>query len=266
MNTATRQALNALNHRFYLHFSRRFDATREHPWPGWLRLLAGCEQQIPGALERPLAILDVGCGNGRFATFAMDRLPCPPRYLGLDGSLPLLASARRRTHFSLNLRWAAARLGDDLQGGAPGLPLRASVNQSAFDLVVCLAVLHHLPGHQQRAGFVRSMAERLRPGGLLALSIWCFDQQRGFERKHLPWEEFRELQRSRGEELLDLDELEPGDHLLTWDGNRTIPRYCHLPDTAEIEGWKGSLQLVDRFRADGTSGEDNLYLILKRTT
>ncbi len=261
MNATTRRALDTLNHRFYESFSRRFDATREHPWPGWQRLW-DVNTARRSDLSPPLEILDVGCGNGRFARFAVDQIDAPITYLGLDGSLPLLAAARRRSRCGSKARWAATRLGDTFAKAAAGVRLRDPAAGGRFDLVVCLAVLHHLPGRRQRTAFVRHLASRLRPGGLLALSVWRFDQQRGFDRKRLPWREFRDLQLSRGEEPLDLAQLEPGDHLLTWDGNREVPRYCHLPDSAEIGGWIDGLELLDRYRADGASGRDNLYLLL----
>ena len=61
MNTATQRALAAHTRRFYEEHAIAFSATREHPWSGWQRVIAGVQPS-----ER-LRVLDVGCGNGRLA-------------------------------------------------------------------------------------------------------------------------------------------------------------------------------------------------------
>ena len=66
MDPETRKRLLALNRDFYTREAEAFSATRNHPWPGWVRILDGL---APGAL----AVLDAGCGNGRLARFLLER-------------------------------------------------------------------------------------------------------------------------------------------------------------------------------------------------
>src|SRR4051812_30515699 len=95
MDTETINRLNAINRAFYTTVADDFDQTRGAAWPGRQRLLP--------YLPLPLSVLDVGCGNGRFALFLHDNLAAgQPRhnadapllsYHGLDSNPALLAHA-----------------------------------------------------------------------------------------------------------------------------------------------------------------------------
>ena len=71
MDTETINRLNAINHAFYATVADDFDQTRGTAWPGWKRLLP--------YLTTPLSVLDVGCGNARFALFLHDNLSALPQ-------------------------------------------------------------------------------------------------------------------------------------------------------------------------------------------
>ncbi|MEM7675444.1 MAG: class I SAM-dependent methyltransferase, partial [Myxococcota bacterium] len=88
MNELTAERLVAINQTFYRRFAAAFDETRTGAWPGWHRLLQ---------TERPRRVLDLGCGNGRFARFLSKR-PAADRiaYEGWDDNPDLLARAQAR--------------------------------------------------------------------------------------------------------------------------------------------------------------------------
>ena len=71
MNRVTVERLIALNREFYRSRAAEFDVSRRNPWPGWARVLDAIDR------TRNVAILDVGCGNGRFGLFA-EELPNEP--------------------------------------------------------------------------------------------------------------------------------------------------------------------------------------------
>ncbi len=252
MDLPTVLALNRLNQAFYAAAGDEVSATRSRPWPGWERL----EGSLGAILADPsaLAVLDVGCGNARFAAFLRDRLGAPFAYLGLDSSPTLLAHARDRL--------ARLGFGRTLAHDLVADRLDPVLGGRSFDLIAVFGLLHHIPGAATRHKLLGELAGRLRPGGALALSIWQFGARQRFRDKIVPWPE---AVRVAGLDL-DLGQLEPGDHVLTWGGRREALRYCHFLDPGEIRDLVAALPLAlgDAFSADGDCGALNRYLVLGR--
>ncbi len=244
MRADTTRALLALNQRFYTAHASAFDATRQRAWPGWDRSFAS----LPGG--RPLAVLDAGCGNGRLAPYVAARWPIET-FVGLDRSIALLSAAREATGP------AATRIAMDLW--ADGTTMLA--RDLRFDLITLFSVLHHVPGRTRRAQLVRDLAGRLRhDGGRLVVTFWRFADTPEFPRRHLPWP----THNATAAMPIDERDLEAGDHLLTWSGDTTSPRYCHHADDDEIEAViaASGLHEIDVFDADGRRGEGNRYVVL----
>ena len=59
-------------------------------------------------------------------------------------------------------------------------------NSGQYDLVALFGVLHHVPGAETRRALLRSLAERVAPGGLLAFACWRFMDYRRF-RDRICW-------------------------------------------------------------------------------
>ena len=200
-----------------------------------------------------LSVLDVGCGNGRFGVFLAERLAdmeartghAPSlHYHGLDTDAALLARAREALAgangvFTLERRDVIAHPPDSGQ----------------YDLVALFGVLHHVPGAETRRALLRSLAERVAPGGLLAFACWRFMDYRRFRDRIVPWPD-------------DLaGAVEDGDHLLDWRRGETALRYCHYVDDDEQAALVAATGLdeIDSYRADG-GGAANRYGILRRRT
>lgn len=253
MNDETARALNAINRRFYRERAAEFSATRADPWPGWTPLLELLEQH---GLTRDLEVLDVGCGNGRFAAFLADRLGAGGRlrYCGVDASRALLAdtSARRLPGVEARTRCA------DYVETAPG----EALPPGRFSLVALFGVVHGVPSHARRRALLRACAERLRPGGVLALTAWRLDAFPRLARKLVPPERFASAAGLR----VDPAELEPGDHLLPWgeDGSGGY-RYLHAGGEREAERLLAGLDLerLASWCADGREGCFNRYLVAR---
>ncbi len=228
MNDTTVKRLNQINREFYRITADSFDESRGAAWPGW-------EILVP-YLQPPLAVLDVGCGNGRFGVFLGEKLL---HYTGIDSSAALLDRAR------------AALDGIDTR-----LEERDIVEQppdaGEYGLVALFGVLHHIPGRAQRQDFMYTLAQRVAPGGLLAFAAWRFYEYERFRRRIVPWPD-------------DLD-VEPGDHLLDWQRGERALRYCHYVDDAEHADLIAAtgLTALTTYRADGRTNDINCYSLLRR--
>jgi SAM-dependent methyltransferase len=227
MNTATIHRLNAINREFYRVTADSFDQTRGQAWPGWNRLLPH--------LKNPLSVLDVGCGNGRFGLFLMEHLGTGVHYHGIDSSPALLQRAR-------------AALPDaileerDIVENPP--------EHGSYDLVALFGVIHHIPGAAQRQNFMRILAERVKPGGILAFACWCFYEYERFRERIIPWP-------------ADIT-VEQHDYLLDWRRGGVALRYCHYVDDTEQAALVAATGLVavESYRADGFNGAVNHYSLL----
>jgi tRNA (uracil-5-)-methyltransferase TRM9 len=248
MDLETTRALAEINRAFYRERAAHFAAHREHPWPGWSRVLACLE-----AAPRPLRVLDVGCGNGRLAGFLGGRLSEPCAFVGVDASEELLSLARAR-HPGPATTWLRA---DWVEAG----PERA-LPAGPFSLVALFGVLHHVPGAELRGALLEAAARRLAPGGLLALTAWRFEASERLRARVMGWDEYNRA----AARPVDPARLEPGDRLLRWGepGGRDV-RYCHFAADAETDrlGAELGLERLAAFHADGRGGDLNRYLILR---
>ena len=127
MSPEIQRVLRAINRRFYDRFAPEFDASRGRPWPGW--------ERVVDCLVPPVAVLDVGCGNGRFGAYLAGRSD-GLSYLGVDACGALLRAATERlgkvleTHELRRLdvleadfdRWTITLNLDRSHQGSPKLP------------------------------------------------------------------------------------------------------------------------------------------------
>jgi len=254
VDAKTAHALNAINRAFYGDLAEEFSATREAPWPGWLRLLSAIESHYPTA---DLDVLDIGCGNGRFAKFLADYLPIRRerlRYLGIDASAAMLERAGATT---LPFASTQYRMWDFVEA-----PLEEWLSDRNFSLTVLFGLLHHVPGAERRRALVRDAALSLRPGGLLAFTSWQFEKIARLRKKAISWEEFN----LSAELPIDVEQLEAGDRLLHWGDSGRVVRYCHFAGEEETTQLTLDLplELVETFSADGREGNLNRYFIFRR--
>lgn len=225
--------LNDLNRTFYRITATAFDATRQQAWAGWERLL----DHLPA--DRPLRVLDVGCGNGRFGVFLHQHLSGEIAYHGIDNSPDLLAFARSALP-------TATFTQQDIITHPP--------TSGTYDLVVLFGVIHHVPAHSTRRALMRTLGERVAVNGLLAFAAWRFYEVERLRAKITDW-------------LPDV-ERESGDYLLDWRRGERALRYCHYVDDAEHDALVDASGLTERhrYRADGKDQRTNQYSLLQNVT
>jgi ubiquinone/menaquinone biosynthesis C-methylase UbiE len=133
--------------------------------------------ELSQGLRRPMKVLEIACGTGRFMTFVRDNLPLDTQYTAVDLSPFYLEKARdnddywRRTRASQEQRTnsgagklniAAANL---VQAKAEELPF----DDGSFDVVVCVYLFHELP-RIIRQSVTAEMARVVAPGGTVVFT------------------------------------------------------------------------------------------------
>ena len=145
MNETT--ALEILNQikEFYNKASESFSSTRQRIWPEF-------EVLIKKLLKDKEKVLDFGCGNGRFSEIFKKT-----QYIGVDISSKLIDMAQKKYPRKKFL------VIDGLN-----LPFK----DNFFDLVIAIAVFHHIPSKELRIKVLKEIKRVLKNNGILFLSVW----------------------------------------------------------------------------------------------
>jgi len=232
--------LSNLNRTFYDGLAEAFAASRGATEPGLERVFAHIQ---PGA-----RVLDLGCGQGRVAAM----LPPGCVYVGMDFSAEMLAIAERAVKKdNLDTSPPYFVLGDLLDPSWPALA------PERFDWVVLRAVLHHIPGAENRQAIIKRAAGYLAPQGRLVLANWQFLKIERLRRRLLSWDVAG----------LQADDVEPGDYLLNWQREGYGMRYVHWigEDETATLAVGADLAIETLFLADGHHNNLTLYAILRTT-
>ncbi|MDL1896922.1 class I SAM-dependent methyltransferase [Anaerolineae bacterium CFX7] len=238
VDSSTCARLLELNRKFYSQFSADFSATRSSE-----RFNI---EPFRKFLANDIRLLDAGCGNGRLAG-ALARAGLTLAYVGIDGSPELVAFAQKKNATLRNVRaqfrvvdLTLPRWSESLRDAPP------------FDVIVSLAVLHHIPSFALRANVLREIRARLKPNGIFVMSNWQFLNDERLRKKIVAPDKI-----APGEWRLD-----PGDYFLDWKRGGVGYRYVHwidetkVEDLADASGW----QVVEQFLADKNL---NLYSVLR---
>ena len=220
-----------------------------------------CVVADAGASGRePLRVLDLACGNLRFERYLADALP--GRMLSgyaVDNCDPLVEAGERNESDALS-RIAFQNL-DAIERLSAGCLRKAlEAPDASCDLAVSFGFMHHVPLERWRAGLLRALVAKVRPGGFVAVSFWRFLNSAKLARK-------AQETTSRARAELGIPELPGNDYLLGWQDTQGLYRYCHHFDEPEIERLLAmvadSADLVSRFEADGKTGNLNEYVVLR---
>lgn len=236
MDRALVKQLLALNREFYSRFSADFSDSRS----GERFNL----EPFRKFLANDIRLLDAGCGNGRLAE-TLERARLALDYVGIDSSAELVAIAQRRTLKNVRAQFRIV----DVTTPRWSKALR---DVSPFDVIVSLAVLHHIPSFALRANVLRELRALLKPRGIFIMSNWQFLNSERLRRKIVDWNTL----------LTDNRKLETGDYLLDWKRGGTGYRYVHFVDENQVEQLANAsgFQVVEQFLADN---DLNLYSILQ---
>jgi len=181
-----------------------FSRTRKSPWMKILQSLGSFSGKL---------ILDVGCGNGRHL---IEAVKASSLAVGIDLSRNLLNIAKARIR-KLGLMDKAMLI----VGDTTFMPFR----NSAFDTVMCIAVIHHIPTHELRRRALHEMLRIMRAGGSIIISAW-YRWQKGL---------ILSVLKSAIMKIIGMV-FEFGDTYIPWRTKRkTYKRFYHLFTTKEMK-------------------------------
>ncbi len=289
MNRDFATKLIELNNAFYREHASSFSETRQAPWPGWIKTMDIALRQLDTTdFEPPLKLLDLACGNMRFEHFVSKGLIAaeelgeveettagtfPIDFYAIDSCESLAIDERGHARAIPNLHFQEMDVLQELMRRNPACTDEPIFDAPLADITVCFGFMHHIPSCEFRVRVLDALVRQTRPGGIIAISFWEFMNDGRMEKKALRAEARAEL--TPPFDGYDSSQFEPGDHLIGWQNDRHAYRYCHHFDDAQITElvhgvrtfYKSNevpVRELERFHADGRSGDMNRYVVLKR--
>ncbi|WP_251179037.1 class I SAM-dependent methyltransferase [Adlercreutzia agrestimuris] len=256
---------------FYARHAASFSQTRQHSWEGWLRLVPPLEELAAAknaarADDCEITLLDVACGNFRFARFLADQLDRYSwRVYGIDSCDDLAEYAPQeleRVHTTFTHHDVISALVTSDKQTPSGAEKWNNLPSQEFDAVVCFGFMHHVPTYELRQRLMSLLVGAVCPGGVVAVSFWRFLSDRKLALK-------AEKTTQVGQHHLKLEMHNEQDKLLGWQASTEEFRYCHSFEHEEIDALIATVadrsKLIDRYVADGKSGLLNEYVVLRRS-
>lgn len=241
MDNRTRQICIDETNRFYQKNAKSFSETRTSAWSGWKRLLPYIE-----ALDSPISVFDMGCGNMRFEKF-LDENNIQIEFITcIDNCSSLVPK---------NLPEEVLFFDDDIY---------LYLGTDAFDscsLSVSFGVMHHIPTFTNRVQFLKYLIDSTVDGGIIAVSCWNFLNSEKLKNKAIETSKI-------AEKALEVNLIDENDYFLNWQDDYTTFRYCHNFTEKEcrqlINKVGTDAELIDLYRADGKDDNLNLYMVFRK--
>lgn len=285
MDATTIDFLRQVNNDFYARCAPSFSASRNAPWVGWrscleavqdcgaVRLCDGPDVHSydranaqPGAIRKGVSVrvLDVACGNMRFAAFLREELRGRQiDYFAVDDCAGLVPHLPEDEGFSTCFQNL-----DIIGELAVGVGLAHAIDAEPCNLVGCFGFFHHVPSFGLRVRLIDALLQKAASGGVVCASFWQFMGDEKFVKKAEAWNSKAKSELASAG--LDASQLEAGDYFLGWQNEPGLWRYCHHFEELEIDALVaaacegGKVRDVARFSADGKSGAMNRYVVLQK--
>ncbi|MDR0459186.1 MAG: class I SAM-dependent methyltransferase [Coriobacteriales bacterium] len=250
MDAQTAEKLIRLNNDFYQQHGSSFAATRLSPWAGWRQCLDYL-MTADDFSSQAFSVLDLACGNLRFARFLFEALPeSQIAYYAVDNNPSAVPEMSSVNYQDLDI----------LKVLLDNQPLSSQLEAPLCDLSLAFGFLHHIPSWQMRLTLLESLVQQTRCSGYVLVSFWQFMSNPQLAAK---------TQDTHQQALVELGPLvlDENDYLLGWQNTPGAYRYCHNFTDDEldqlIDSLTGQARLVKRFSADGRTGDLNCYLVLQ---
>ncbi|PIR60568.1 MAG: hypothetical protein COU67_01265 [Candidatus Pacebacteria bacterium CG10_big_fil_rev_8_21_14_0_10_44_54] len=248
MDDKTLQRLANITTSFYNKAAAEFCQSRNKSWDGWSELLP----IITKLRNKPIRVLDMACGNGRFAHFLSQKCPYLQfEYLGVDNNKQLLEFAKKqRLSDNINTTFQNEDIIQRLLQNQQVIP------DQTFDIVVVFGFVHHIPSEKLRTIFFIKLRKQLNVTGICVITFWDFIEAKRLEKKQVDPNILG----------LDTNKLESGDYILDWQRGTAALRYANHTTRNERKKLvaNSSLTLIKEFYADGKEKNLNHYLVLQK--
>ncbi len=255
MKKSTLKKLSETNYNFYQTAGMFWNPSENYFWQGWSKLLPHIRNLELKIKSEKLKVLDLGCGNGRFANFLKQHfVNTEIEYTGLDSSDFLLtqAEAKKQQNFA---KFEILKT-DFLFDNWP-----EQVKDEEFDLVVAFGLLHHIPGYQNRLKILENARNLLDKNGLLILTTWQYLDVERLRKRVVSAEKRIQILNKLG---IQGSELETGDNFLNWVKLVESIRFSHYFSPEELQKLLLDLKmnLIEKYQDDGRTGNVNGYFVL----
>jgi tRNA (uracil-5-)-methyltransferase TRM9 len=252
MDNRTIDRLNQLNKQFYQSVATDFNFSRNYYWQGWQQVLKVIKNNFG---DKEIPVLDVGCGNGRFASF-LEEGKTNFRYYGLDSSQKLLNLASKQVSLKTKTNFLYFDIVDRLKNNQFETFFKEKNMNDPFDLIVSFGVLHHIPSFNLRKSFFHSLADSLNKNGILVITAWQFLDNPKLKERLIEFDKVG----------IHKNDVEENDYLLDWRRGEQAIRYCHLTTKKEISELikETNLKIIEMYKADSKTNNLNQYYILKK--
>ena len=226
MDKKTAKKLIANNKKFYDAAADKFSSTRLFPWRDF--------EFIKKLVRSGDSVLDLGCGNGRFYQYLHDK---KIKYLGVDVSKKLISKAKKLNPAAL----------------FKAVDILNFKSQEKYDLILMVAVLHHIPSDGLRKKILENIRGILKKDGILVVSCWNL-----WTPRYLKYITKRDMTKVDGHSLDKNDALVPFS-----DGENLIgKRYLHAFTKRELISL---LKTANLKVLKNQSGQKNFIVIANKT-
>lgn len=239
MKQETIQLLNQVNLDFYARLAPSFSATRQRLQNGVLRII--------DTLPDKINLLDVGCGNGNFASELVQREK-KGAYLGIDFSAALIDEAQVAASDALRVNFECVDLNTQ--------DWKISFQAQSFDTITSFAVFHHIPGEKNRIRIYQGINSLLPLGHFFIQSNWQFLNSPRLVKRIQAWDAVG----------LSETDVEPNDYLLDWRRDGSAFRFVHHYAEDELRALapKAGFEVKEVFFSDGQGGNLGQYQIWQK--
>ncbi len=257
MSPKTIRRLNQINLDFYAKVgSKIWNTNMNYYWEGWENLA----RLVQPPKNKVLRVLDLGCGNGRFAHFLAETfVNLQIKYVGVDFSKPMIDLFEDSLFQNLQTKFLTLDLIKN------NWSQELSFNKQKFDLIGMFGLLHHIPSYQLRLRIIQNLIELMADNGVLAMTFWRFlDLPRLKKRIVKPETTTGRLDFQRLG--LEPKDLELGDYILDWVKIYHSFRFSHYFYDQEIKKLVQDLNLkiIAKYINDGRNQDRNKYLVLQK--